>query len=420
VILSASSSEAPALNQDPIVRGPVPARDELELSLADIVAPLRRRGRFITLGTGICWAVLLVLVLVAPLRYHCEGTLVLPDLAKPKSAEKTTLNGWTTENPGIPVALYKEISRAISDGAVMQAGFSGKLSPSAVEKLRDRLDEHVAPITSGGNDELQKLGAEDSITAIKLSYVSFSSAGAREVVETLGGMAEQALIGRLAADHVESQMLTVSRDTLAASRQRATLQATNQSLETLTTDLERLSRLNPKGGVAVVREIVDTREGGYRYLPPEVQLVGAKAQYADNAHSLRILDQTLARLTLEADVLRRLQQRIGSGPNAVGTDPSLVIDDLLKEFSRKGDSNDPARQLVETELRTLRDDLATIQSQTRFIQNPTVGIWRWTPLAAAAASVALVFFVAAALVADLWQRGSVTAVEGALASRKSA
>jgi hypothetical protein len=419
VILSAFSSEASALNQDPIVRGPVPARDELELSLADIVAPLRRRRRFIVLGTGICWAVLLVLLLVAPLRYHCEGTLVLPDLAKPKGVEKTAVNGWTTENAGIPVALYKEISRAISDGTVMQASFSGKLSPSAVERLRDRLDEHVAPITSGGNDELQKLGAEDAITAIKLSYVSFSPTGAREVVETLGVMAEQALIRRLAADYVESQMLTVSRDTLAASRRRATLQATNQSLETLTTDLERLSRLNPRGSVAVVREIVDTREGGYWYLPPEVQLVGAKAQHADNAHSLRILDQTLARLTLEADVLRRLQ-RIVSGPNVVGTDPSLVIEDLLKEFSRKGDSNDPGRQLVETEMRTLRDDLATIQIQTRFIQNPTVGIWRWTPLAAAAASVALVFFVAAALVADLWQRGSVTTVEGALASRKSA
>ncbi len=72
-------------------------------------------------------------------------------------------------------------------------------------------------------------------------------------------------------------------------------------------------------------------------------------------------------------------------------------------------------------MEALRDKLAAFRSNTRFIQHPTTRVLSRASLAAALASLAVVVFIAAAFVADLWQRaGGAPSIEDAAASRKSA
>lgn len=418
------------MNQD-LPAQAVPPRAELEISLAEVLAPLRRHSRLILVGTAACWAILLLLYLFAPPRYSCEATLVLPDVIPAEASGVDRLLGGLLDvmsdgrsgiepmmsgrqsgieptmsgersgieqaRVGIPPVLYKKLERSLSGGA-----------------------GHVSPVTSGTKDDIQKLEKGDTISAVTLSHESYAANQSRDAVNTLAGLVRETLITAIAMEQIESEAMHSRKEALDLFRRKVDLLATNRSLEKLTADLERLARDMPESRAAS-REVVDTREGGYRFLPPQLQIVGAKARYADNEHMIRLLDRALSLHALRLRFLDRLQQRIlGTGTPAVSDLPQ-VIGSELQEFLREEGPRSPDSPYVQTEMEALRDKLAAFQSNTRFIQYPTTRAESRASLAAALASLAVVVFIAAAFVADLWQRaGGGPNIEDASVSSRSA
>src|SRR5260221_8082241 len=298
----APSMEAPPLNQDLPLQA-VPPRAELEISLVEVLAPLRRHSRLILVGIGACWAILLLLCLFAPPRYSCEATLVLPDvipeesgvdrlvgglldvISDGRSGIEPTMSRWRSgidptmsgrrsgieqTRVGIPLVLYKKLERSFSGGA-----------------------GHVSPVPSGTKDDIQKLEKDDTISAVTLSHESYAANQSRDAVNSLAGLVRETLITALAMEQIESEGMHSRKEALDLFRRKVDLLATNRSLEKLTADLERLARDVPESRAAG-REVVDTRDGGYRFLPPQLQIVGAKARHADNEHTIRLLDRALS------------------------------------------------------------------------------------------------------------------------------
>jgi hypothetical protein len=404
------------------------AHDELEVSLADILAPLRRHWKLVVIGTGVCWAILLLVVLMVPRftppTYRCDAALSLPSVIPPTRqaarvietadssglllSESTPGEGpWATgARAGIPLVLYKELERALLDGAAMRAALSGKLPPTAVDGIQRGLAEHVAPVPNSPKDDPQKLEKDDTITAVRLSYEAPRADQATEIVGALAGLVREALITAIARQEIGWDARTSDEQVLGIIGKKADLLDVNRSLERLSADLERLKRDMPMSQAAGSRQVVDTRQHGYLYLPPELQLVGAKARHAENEHSIRVYDEVLARHTLRLSFLRRLDERIGRTGTAVVPDIPKVIGSELQGFLHEPGNSGPETRYLQTEMEALRDELATFRNATQFIQYPTTTRMSGrshTSLAAALASLAVVFFFAAAFVADLWR-----------------
>jgi hypothetical protein len=329
-------------------------------------------------------------------------------------------SGIEPTKPGIPPALYKNLERSLLDSAAMQVSLKNTLAPAAIERMLRDPGAHVSPVSSGAKDDIQKLEKDETIIAIKLAYESRSKDQARDVVQTLAGLVRETLITGIAMERIESEALASSNEALSLLERRTELLAVNRSLEHFATDLEQLAKQVPES--PSTREVVDTREGGHYFLPARVQLVGARATHADNEHTIRVYDQALARHTLFLSFLHRLQERSGKGTDTFAvSDMPTVIDAELKEFFRESGASDLDSRYLQTKMEILRDELATFRGKTRFIQYPTTLALSRAPWAAALASLAVVFFIAAAFVAELWQRpGETRSLEDAAASRKSA
>jgi hypothetical protein len=411
------------LNQDPLLRATSP-RDELVISLADLLSPLRRRWRFILLGTGACWAILLLLVLLTPPTYRCEGTLALPDTSLPDispptresnlpllsddrlfdPALKIDLPKPAATKAGIQLGLYKSLLQALSDGAAMGSVLRGRLPPPEIERLLRDLGERVSPVSSGARDDIQRLDRYDIITAIKLSYESSSAALARDVVEALAGLVRETLITSVAMEQIEAETLACNSERWRLLDTKIDLLDTNRSLQRLAADLERLVREMPDASAVTPRELVDARGSGHLFLPLRTQLAGTRATLADNEHRMRICDQTLARLALGKSFLGRLEQRMKNRTETpfVSDAPGVISSELQDFLGKEGIANDNL-QYLQSKMETLRDDLAVLRAKTRFIQYPTVRALSRTRPATALASLALIVFIALAFVIDLWR-----------------
>lgn len=391
------------LSQNPPQRVSSSPRDELEVSLTDILAPLRRHWKLVVFGTGICWAILLLVLLLAPRftppTYRSEAALSVPNVIP---AARPAVSGpgegaWQTGGKaGIPPVLYKKVERALLGGTVLQSAFSGKLAPAAVESMRRSLGERVSPVANP---------PDDTITAVRLSYEATLADQTRDVVDTLATLVREALITAIAREEINWEARMSDEQVLSIMKQKTDLVAGIRSLEKLGADLERLKREMPASQAIGPGQVVDTRDHGYLYLPPELQVIGARARRAENEYLVRNCDQALVRHTLRLSFLRRLDARIEKTGVAVVRDmPSVIGSELQAFLLEQGDSN-PDGRYFQTEMEVLRDQLATFRNATQFIQYPTTtrisGRSR-VALAGALATLAVVFFIAAAFVADLW------------------
>lgn len=403
-------------------------RDEIEISLAEVLSPLRRRWKLVLAGTGVSWAVILLALLLTPPSYRCEGALAVPDVFPLPEAGGVLLedSGPVVRDPlrwepsrerrkvGIPVVLYKKVVSTLSDGTVVQPAFAGKLSAKAVERLRHRITEHVSPMTSVGKDDIERLEKDSAVAGILLSYESRSADRSRDAVHTLAWLVREALVNHVAADQVEWDTLVSEEKELSLGRGRAGLSSEHRSLERLTEDLERLARTAPESA-PYGREIVDVRGGGHMFLSPRLQLVGARARLAENEHSTRMYDEALARHALRLRFLSRLRNRAPGGGTFVPDLPRVVDGELRAFFSETGASS-PAARYVQADVEALREKLVSLQARMSFVQTPTTWAKSRTPWAAAAASIALLIFIAAAFLADLWRRSGEGQAAGGPAS----
>jgi len=418
------------LSQDAAPRTGVTRRDEIEISLAEVLAPLLRRWRLVLLGTGACWAAILLALLLTPPTFRCEAALAVPDVL-PLPEKRALLDaGPPVRDPlrwepsredrklGIPIELYKKVVRTLSDGGVVEAAFAGKLSGGEIDRLRRRIDEHVSPMASAGKDDIEKIERDATVTAILLSYESRSAGRSRDAVQTLAQLVRETLVSHVAAEQVEWDTVVSQEKARSLGRGRADLSSENRSLEKLTEDLARLSRVAPDSTPAG-REVVDTRDGGHLFLSPRLQLVGAKARYAENEHSIRMYDEALSQHALRLRFFSRLRGRAVDGGTFVADLPRTLGGELQAFLAEEGASGAAARSL-QADVEALRETLGTLQARMSFVQSPTTWARSRVPWAAALASMAVLIFVAAAFVADLWRRsgkgraaGGVTTSDGA-------
>ena len=416
------------MSQETAPRAGVTRRDEIEISLAEVLAPLRRRWRLVLLGTAACWVAILVALVLTPPTYRCEGALAVPDAFPLPEAGGVLLEdrGPVVRDPlrwepsrerrkvGIPVVLYKKVVATLSDGAVVEPAFAGKLPAKAVERLRQRITEHVSPMTSVGKDDVERLEKDSTVAGIFLSYESRSADRSRDAVHTLAWLVREALVNHVAADQVEWDTLVSEETAVSLGRGRAVLSSEHRSLERLTEDLERLARTAPESAPSG-REIVDIRDGGHVFLSPRLQLVGARARLAENEHSTRMYDEALARHTLRLRFLSHLRDRAPGGGTFV-PDLPRVADGELRDFLSEEGATSPAARYVQADVEALREKLVGLQARMSFVQTPTTWARSRTPWAAALASMALLVFIAAAFVADLWRRSGEGQAAGGPAS----
>jgi hypothetical protein len=396
--------------------------NDLEVALAELVEPLRRYWRPVVAATLLAWVVIGAFVLLVP-RYVCEGTLAMPNLVPPArqgggdfrdldwAGATGALDAPPSDEPprttgkGLSLASFKTLERTLADGAAFEAALRETLTPTAIERLRVKLPESVAILSAGSKDDLEKLGPEDTITALRLSYASRVPARNRVVVDTLARLVRDALLTQIALEQLEWESDACRRQIRRLNRRQEELREANRSADLLVEELARMVRELPSAANAS-RELVDTRGGGHRYLSLAVQLAGARATRAENEHASRVHGLGVARHRLRLQLLDLVRDRLRQAGSPVIADVPGIIGATVEEFVRKQGAGTPGLAYVRTDLLGWRDQLRAFQSETRFVQLPTTTRQSRTPLALALGALVFAGVVATAYVWDLLRRPS--------------
>jgi hypothetical protein len=244
------------------------------------------------------------------------------------------------------------------------------------------------------------------ITGLRLVLSGSSEAEATRLAAAVAELIKQVLLNEIALAEIENAMNESSSERERAAAEKQRLTRVNHSLELVATEIERLMQ-QPAGRSTTTREVVDVREGGHRFLPPAAQIVGIRAEQAENAHTIRLAEERMSRHDLRLGFGRALTD--GMSPEFGGS-RRYIAD--LPEFIRKtfnkfheGQAADPvAGQYLRTDVETLIGRLESFRSRTRLIQSPTVTRQSRAPLTAATAAFLFIVVVALAVAFDFWAR----------------
>lgn len=386
-----------------------------EHSWTEHVDTLLRWRRFLLLGIGVAWAILLVGGLLWPRTTIAEAMVALPNIAFAKPRELDPTEGTAERSPpkerdqepkpGIPLGMYKQIEGALADERLLAEAFRGQLDTKTLAKVRRNLKQIVSPVTTGAREELVRADREDTVLAVKLSYEKRSAGEVSVVVNTLARLLREALSTLVAREKAEGALLQAIATAQTAQNRKLELSARNESLKLLAQELQRLSATGASP-VTSGREVVDLKEGGHRYLPSAVQLVGARAWHADNEHEMRQLDSTLRVEGMRVAFYQRLGARLhgqgARGDITVVDDVPSVIDSELKAFLET--ESGAAAYYIRAEVEGLRDLVQAHRTSTAFVQRPSLRIAARLPWVVGGMLVAVIVILLAALLGESWRR----------------
>jgi hypothetical protein len=393
----------------------VPA--ERDVGWTDYVDTVLHWWRFVAFGCLAGWVLVLLGAWLIPRDYDCTATVALPMVApKPKKQELVesgvplaVLRELDREEPrpGVPLATYKLLEKRLGDEAVLNKGLGHLLGPREIRELIRDFSKHFSPITTNPRNDIERITPEDTITGVQVSYQDHPAEHARAIVSALAGLVRDAFITTLVLEQVETQSVRASFDGLQASGERLNLLAENGSLALQEGEVGQLARAFGGSGAAP-REVVDIKEGGYRYLPPQTQLVGIKASIAHNAHKARLRERETKLARLRVAFFRKLDDRLRAefrkSGHQVVTDAAAVVRDELATFLKGQDAADPELGFIRQEMEGMADMLITFGAATRLVQLPTAKRRpRALPTLGAALAVPILL-VAAALVGESWKR----------------
>ena len=375
-----------------------------DLTLAEVLAPVRRRAAFIVAGTVLSWVALLAAIYMVPASYRSEATLLFPDTTNQRAV---TASGDVRppNRPGVSLVVYKKIERSLTDRAAVTANLDGKLEAATLERIPN-LASSVSPITTAAIDDVTRLGSGDMITGVRIVVSGSSDEEATRLAAAISDLVKQVLLTEITLEEIEHAMNESSTEREAAAAEKVRLTRVNHSLELVAVDIQRLVR-QPVTGSSGTREVVDVREGGHRFLSPGSQIVGIRAEQAENAHAIRLAEELMSRhdlrLRFGRTITDAMSPQFGGSRRYIADLPQFV----WKTFNKflEGQSPDPvARQYLTTDIETLVGRLESFQSRTRLIQSPTVTRQSRAPLAAATAAFLFIFVVAVAVAFDFWAR----------------
>lgn len=327
----------------------------------DYVETIIRRRRLVIACVGVAWACLVAWFLLAPVRYRCEATLSIPPV--PPVPVASPPPSPALERPGITFETYKKLERFISDGAVLRRAFGQVLGPSEIEA--SRLLVGVSPIASGSRDDIGRSLPTDTVVAVRLWYDASQSDRAEKVVFALADLVRLGRMHVVTLDRFEADLVRAVQTAGSARAKISRLGIADASLRTMEKDLLRVAALSPSGQDRV-REVVDIADGGHRYLPVAAQLVGLRAQIAQNAHDVRIAESEAWVASRRAAILSDILAEIRAEP---AKEPHALLQSALVAASR---DPQPEARLLEAELALLREPLLIEKDATRFIQQPTI------------------------------------------------
>jgi hypothetical protein len=372
----------------------------------------------VLIGLAISAVILLFAGRLVPQSENCEATLGLPTLTLPSaivsSKEEATkasgsgVAGSERLDAGIPLVAYKKLERALADEAVLGNALRGKVDPADIKTLAGMMSEHVTPLTAIARNEIQRMDKLDTIAAVQVSFVSRSAETAREVVQSLADLVRQVVVTNVALEGLDYQRLRSAADTVKFARDTQELVYTNESLQTVIQEIEKLSRRFPSAFARAGREVVDTKDGGYRYLPPDLQLIGLRAAVAENEHKMRLYERALDVAHLRLQFLDQLDGRIRAEfekNNArLLTDAPGLLRGQLRGFQAGRANAGPAMAMLQADIGGLADLLDSYRTSTRFIQMPTTrrkGRGRFPLLAA---GMVVVLSLSVPFLIESWRR----------------
>ena len=395
---------------------PPPMSAQQDVAWTDYVDTILGWWRLVVFGCLVGWALVVVGVLTIPREYDCYATVALPTVTPKQKKQELAESGVPLPllreldreepKPGIPLATYKRLEKRLSDEAVLGKGLGHLLNPRQVRRIVRDFSRHFSPITTNPRNDIERITPEDSITGLQVSYKDHPAERAREVVTALATMVRSAFVTSVLIDQMETQTVRASFDKVQATGERLNFLAENSSLAIQEGEVAGLAR--QFAGPASPREVVDIKDGGYRYLSPQTQLVGIKASMAHNAHKARLRERETRLAVLRLDYFRRLDERLRtefqqSGQQVLGDAPAVMRAELAG-FLQGKDESDPDVAFVRKEVEGVADMFATFATATRLIQLPTAKATpRMLPTLVAALAVPVLLIVAA-LVGESWKR----------------
>jgi hypothetical protein len=390
---------------------------EPDVAWTDYVDTVLHWWRFVVYGCLAGWVLVLLGAFLIPRDYECTAALALPTINPKQKKQEMAESGVPLSvlreldkeepKPGVPLATYKRLEKRLGDEAVLTAALRDQLSPRQIRRVIRDFTKHVSAITTNPRNDVERMTKDDTITGVQVYYEGHPEEHARAVVTVLAGLVRDAFVTTMVLDQIEQQTVRASVDSIQAMGESLNFLAENDSLAIQADQVARLTRESP-GAAGSPREVVDVKEGGYRYLPPPTQLVGIRATEAYNAHKarLRAREAKLARLRLAyfGRLDERLRAEFQKAGRQVVSDPSAVMREELAGFLQGRTATDPEVGFVRQEVEGMAEMIATFGRGARVVQLPTAKARpRALPALAAALAVPLLL-IAAALVGESWKR----------------
>lgn len=373
------------------------AKASEEIPWTSYVDALLSWRRFVIGGIALSWAVILILGLLVPRTYECEAVLSFPPLTAPRA---------DIPKAGIPIPLYKRFSGALADERVLSKGLKSVMDPPEIRSLLQTLDQHVMPVTTSPLGDAQRMSRDDSVIGVRIAASGQPAEKTEKVVTALGDLCRDTLIRTLAQEQIGRQMAQVNDEARQYLLQQTTLRVEMESLVKQDAELTRLTREFPEAGVSGGRQVVNTGDGGYRYLPPATQLVGVRAQMADYRHQTRVAEHRLSLSALRLRFFQALNEDLNSpassGPHEA--DAPSVIREALKRFVAQPPSDEADLPTLKLEVENLASALSAFSQVTALTQPPTVRKKPRVPAMAGAGALAVLLVLGGALLGESWRR----------------
>jgi hypothetical protein len=392
-----------------------PVSGSAETTWTDYVEAIWRRRRFVAFGILAAWVGIALLAFLMPKQYECQATVGLPGVPVPEPAvgtlpvdASTPLDGGRLgraprQSPGITIALYKRLQRALADRAVVEKGLGELADAATVQAVLD--SSTFSPVSSGPRNDLARFEAEDRITAVQISYSDRSPQHARQVVSTMASVVREALLTVTVLDQIETDLQARTLLVRTAQARLQALQAQNASLAQEQSEIAQLARESPPA-TGQTLTIMDATAGGYRYLSPQAQLVGIKSNLAHNRSQAGQIAREVASANLFIAHLRHLDQVFRAEFERRGcqlsSDPAQTIRDSLAAVADA--DGQPAATYLRAEIASWAETLAALRLGARFSQAPTLRIKSRGLMVLAALAASVLFVLSAALLGESWQR----------------
>jgi LPS O-antigen subunit length determinant protein (WzzB/FepE family) len=365
-----------------------------ELILADLLRTLYHHKLTVILVTAIGLAASVTTALLTPNVYRSDGSFSFPKprvtppeltrsrVARPGVAEPEVTQPGVTP-PEVTQPIYKEYESQFTNPSAFVAFVrsGGMLDEQSVSQLRKsirakQLSAAISPVYAYSREDLAKApqaqgkAFENYIAGVQIAWEESSASKARRIVDAIGRFVRDRIILQRLYDYLsdtstrnENVLRTIENQIIQTKFSLLQNRAKAESLRSILTEFPSSANLE-------TRQVISTQDGGYQFLSPVAQLVGARSQATDLTTELRRLEREKEKAILLkyfSDEGSKILAREKSGDAAFSA-LLQTVDTVTRQWDK---TRDPA---VEVE-NTIRIDMNFFRQEFyesyRFVNGPT-------------------------------------------------